>query len=110
MEDRWLKWPQEVVVKLDIYPRKSYISSIICKQPNFICTLHLLHFLYVHRYISTKPHRAQRKEELDIFGREFMFILDREGIWFYVEVLRSGKRGLVPTKSIVKFKPMDQTE
>ena len=60
--------------------------------------------------MSTKIYIAQRKEEVSISSKEFMFVLDREGSWLYVEVLSSGKKGLVPNKHIVKFKPMDETE
>ncbi|CAI8008056.1 Serine/threonine-protein kinase CTR1 [Geodia barretti] len=84
------------------------VASRSSRQVGYIPkgTIHKLENLYM----STKIYIAQRKEEVSISSKEFMFVLDREGSWLYVEVLSSGKKGLVPNKHIVKFKPMDETE
>ena len=60
--------------------------------------------------MCNKVYTAKRKEELSIGTKEFVWVLNREGSWVNVEVISSGRKGLVPDKCIEKYRPMDESE
>lgn len=43
-------------------------------------------------------------------NKEFVLVLNSDGSRLYVRSLNSGKCGYVPSKQIVKYKPMDERE
>ena len=70
----------------------------------------LIHFLFSLRYVAKKAYMGRRKEELTVAKKEFLSVQEKRENWYYMLLISSGRKGMVPDTHVLKFRPMEESE